>query len=1689
MKKLLRKLFLFALLFSGGLALLFYLSAQLRQEQEERVKETADESELQEDLPFTRIPEQAVKPPEQVSEEGEQDSFAGTFWGEADFAVFEEGERGNKVYELHVDNVTPLGEDIYDLEGITAHTYDPENGSTESTLIAKRGRARLEWRDVSFVVGHGETVKLFDAVVTLHQGVPMAPLTLTMASVEGDLETDIFTSQEMVLVEGEGIRATGLGVIANQRTESLVFKRDGHVQLEVEGGREVELLASGLGPMTIRRSALLGDLEQVELTVEDGARAILHGQQRSILESRELHLHGETRNVLEEGELRRRFVPVEALAFGEVNGSHALSQFSGGRARLSFDDQGEVQQLTISEQPVLGGEAELDMQREGGAAPVWIELHGRGPLVLDYDNQASAANFDMLGPATLQVRDTDVYLAAAERIDGRLLDGGAATTYLRGAVQGQVQGMDFRGSDLTLDAEEVEGSQRILAKTQKPAHLEGLDKAQRPIELDTKGTLHVLLDKVQLFVPLATEAHLEVVDGGLWTLDVGVLTDLDVTVGSFQARAGVLASGPSGTTRAERAIGHSRTKLELFGLPASDTSEAVPVRNTLAAQAIQGVESGLLRAMHLVLQDDLVQADDSVELRFHLEDGEQSLDCEWAELRVQKTPNVPGETPFEFEARGVERGLLHDTSGETLVSARQVTGHGILRKDERGDLQRVLLGLVGSGGVTVSFTGNQVFTGIGERFTWSLEDGGRLEAKPGERVEARGRFKPGGLPYILKATWIESIEGRLEALAPKITRDLSMGLGLPLADELGIELRSIVADWMAADDFGLLLTGNAHFEGLTRQRDALELDAASIHLEHRAGTPTSSENFESIVAWDGFVVRLGDDLVGRGEVLEAGYETLRMEGRPARLEAQGYVWESYNLVYDVPRVLVTTDQGRFTGAPGTPWEGWTATYESLQPFEFGDTTIMAMRHPVLTKESEEIRADWALLWVDRDEWVDRTSYWVGRGRGQDMEEPETIDEGEQEREGPAVEGAPTLFGRFDSREISKTLKEVYLEGGVEYLVDGDRVAKLDSAYIDMADGHGWFRGCEFWVRTSVRGVPTRIAVRADWLHHSADGTLSADEARITDCEWAEPDYVVKTRNLRMKPADDKSSVWDILLRDNSLVFSNGLSMPLPRVHYKSDGKGLPTLGSFRFGDSARFGTFVQATMNIDVGDTMAKFVAPAVGIGPENIQGNWRLRASYYDLRGPTLGTGFHLRAADKFWMNLYVDGVYDTGRDVGFVRTKTAGSNEFRWVIHTRGRYLLEDKEWFDFQFATQSDAGVQAEFYEGNFVRYDKRHTFLRWRKAQDANYFSANARIRTDEFRNDVERLPDLGALHGRTPVAQVAGVPLLYTASVDAAYLRRRQGNSAVFSPFDPVFTDGLGNRDYLRADTRQRIEAPFATGLAGVRVTPYGSFGATVWSEGQDSSTAPSRGALIAGVEAQSTYFRTWKYGVVHDITPMVGVRADLGTFDADGTPIQVDPLDAPMEGKFVDFGLRSRWHSPGSNRELDIAARLTHGTDVGAGVEEGWQPMSVLASFMAVAEGVPFAIQHDARYDLSDGDTTLSYTSFSVLPWKRLGFEWAYNRALDDQRERYYDAMTVGAQWMASPKWQIEGRQTISRIDQANLDSTLLVRRIGHDFIFEVVYGFRAGEGRSSLTFNFRPELGWRQPGFGLIDILRHMRL
>ena len=135
--------------------------------------------------------------------------------------------------------------------------------------------------------------------------------------------------------------------------------------------------------------------------------------------------------------------------------------------------------------------------------------------------------------------------------------------------------------------------------------------------------------------------------------------------------------------------------------------------------------------------------------------------------------------------------------------------------------------------------------------------------------------------------------------------------------------------------------------------------------------------------------------------------------------------------------------------------------------------------------------------------------------------------------------------------------------------------------------------------------------------------------------------------------------------------------------------------------------------------------------------------------------------------------------------------------------------------------------------------------------------------------------------------------------------------------------------------------------------------------------------------------------------------------------------------------------------------------------------------------GVPYVVSLDARYDLDDDRTDYSRALFAFEPIPPVDIELGHHFGRDPQTQRpLYEAISAAAIWRFSPKWEVEGRQTVTTRENDRLSSGLLLRRMGHDWVFEVETRFVAGEGES-LGFQFTPVVLWDPSGFSQLDRAR----
>jgi hypothetical protein len=607
----------------------------------------------------------------------------------------------------------------------------------------------------------------------------------------------------------------------------------------------------------------------------------------------------------------------------------------------------------------------------------------------------------------------------------------------------------------------------------------------------------------------------------------------------------------------------------------------------------------------------------------------------------------------------------------------------------------------------------------------------------------------------------------------------------------------------------------------------------------------------------------------------------------------------------------------------------------------------------------------------------------------------------------------------------------------------------------------------------------KLIIKTDWLRLSSDGTLRADRATVTPCTYDEPHVRVVTGDLRIEPlGKGGKESYRLLLKDNRIELYDLFSVPLPPIDVATDEELKPVWRTLSLANSARFGTLLSFGFSRPA-DKVGEVVNDQLGNESTEVDANYKVDASYFGSRGGLFDFGLEVEGKDEYWLDLFFGVVVDSGSDRGFIRVDEDNRPTLRRWLRSQGYFHNGDSEW-TFALSDQSDPAVQSEFFEGQFLRYERAETFLQWHQSRRASFTQATAEVRLDSFRSEVEELPSASAYLGRLPLAHVAGHPLLYTGDIEAAWLRRREGEDPR-SPFalPTNFPDGLGEREVLRVDTAHALEFPVLLG-SGVKLTPFVSARGTAWSEGEDEGESPTRALAEGGARLGASFWKPTASGKLHQLAPFVEYRSELEREDSDGVPVVFDPTDRTLSGDFLRLGLRQRYATDAEGSLLDVDLVGTHARDRSDGGPDGWLPLEVFARYVVSPFGHEVELFHDGRYDLENSRTTYSLLSFGTRFGAEWGVQFSHQRGLDDAREPLFETASVAGLYRWTEKWEFEGRQAFSLLEDEGLDTRVVLRRYGHDLVFELESSVREGEG-SSFGISVKPRFGYSPPRVGYV--------
>jgi hypothetical protein len=112
--------------------------------------------------------------------------------------------------------------------------------------------------------------------------------------------------------------------------------------------------------------------------------------------------------------------------------------------------------------------------------------------------------------------------------------------------------------------------------------------------------------------------------------------------------------------------------------------------------------------------------------------------------------------------------------------------------------------------------------------------------------------------------------------------------------------------------------------------------------------------------------------------------------------------------------------------------------------------------------------------------------------------------------------------------------------------------------------------------------------------------------------------------------------------------------------------------------------------------------------------------------------------------------------------------------------------------------------------------------------------------------------------------------------------------------------------------------------------------------------------------------------------------------------------------------------------------------------------------------------------------TTYSLVSVGTHIGEEWGLQFSHQRGLDSDGQPLFEAASVSGQYRWSEKWEFEGRESFSLLENQGLDTKVGLRRYGHDIVFEIEGGVREGEG-GTFGISMKPRFGYHPPRVGYV--------
>lgn len=534
-----RRLAIFAIVFSVGMAILWQLDKRGR-EADEEARGRAEQS--NQDGPPLVSPG-GIDDPVGDGPDGNGGQPVGSTAGISGYLSLERFDEttGKLISRLEAQDVTQVGESEeieHTLTDVLAQHFDPKDGELLRTINAATGHTKLIMKPGSFSPRLDEDglVRLFDVQMVQVRGLSYAPVTVTTAAIDAYLDSERYLTpgMEPVVVRGEGVSAEGRGLDMNGPQQTLILKGGGWAELVTGDGRVVRI-ESAAGPLLLEPRPNAGE-GALRLVAGGGAHLSASGIPELDLVATELEVH-----VLETASGVYRLE--RAIARGQVVATSGPDSFRGRDGEARFDTNGDLASLEVNGDPEL----EMTLEDQDGK-PLTVRAEGIGPLRFVVDGLDG--NFVFHGPGELEVLNQDMGIRFQEKLSGRAAPDRSSGRFEAVGQAEFLQGASIMRSDSLGAVLYSSEPLRAHVTTTGPTVADSLDKDGIPVAFRAEGGLALKVLGKAWAIPEADGVRVEAGGPQPYFAAAGHIEDFDWLQRTFRASRGVNYTSAYGTGRA-----------------------------------------------------------------------------------------------------------------------------------------------------------------------------------------------------------------------------------------------------------------------------------------------------------------------------------------------------------------------------------------------------------------------------------------------------------------------------------------------------------------------------------------------------------------------------------------------------------------------------------------------------------------------------------------------------------------------------------------------------------------------------------------------------------------------------------------------------------------------------------------------------------------------------------------------------------------------------------------------------------------------------------------------------------------------------------------------------------------------------------------------------------------------------------